>query len=115
MARGCAVSENSALTRPLIDALNQTGGLAMRCNSGKVRVKGGFMQLHKAGTADILFFPRFGGPVGYRQPCWIETKTGKTNKEQVEAQGEFKRQVEALGHRYIRATTIDEGLEALKL
>jgi hypothetical protein len=115
MGRGGArMSENKDLTRPLIDALNGTGGLAMRMNSGKVRVKGGFMQLHEKGTADILFFPRTKGFGGCEIPVWIETKSGHSNKEQIENQAAFREKVEALGHRYIRATTIDEGLAALR-
>jgi hypothetical protein len=111
------MSENRDLTRPLIDALNKTGGLAMRMNSGKVRVKGGFMQLHEKGTADILFFPRPRWTLDFaieRCPVWIETKSGHSNKEQIENQAAFREKVEALGHRYIRATTIDEGLAALQ-
>jgi hypothetical protein len=78
-------------------------------NSGKVRVRGGFMQLHDKGTGDILCFPQ-------GRPCWIETKAVKRDyhKEQYEAQNAFRERVEALGHRYIVARTIDEGLEALK-
>lgn len=125
------MSETSDLTRPIIDALNQTGGMAIRMNSGKIRSGSHFIQLHEKGTADILFFPRTSDKVGaqklgssgmewriawsvdFKQPCWIETKTGKSNKEQIENQAAFKEKVEALGHRYIRATTIDEGLKAL--
>jgi hypothetical protein len=120
--------EHADLTRPLINALNETGGLALRMNSGKVRVRGGFMQLHEKGTADILFFPRsrqesakptlrpLNWFIEHGQPIWIETKNVKKDyhKEQQKAQEEFRIKVEALGHRYIRAMTIDEGLAALK-
>ena len=110
------MSETQDLTRPLIDALNQTGGLALRMNSGKVPVKGGYLQLHDAGTADILFFRRLAGITLWMRPVWIETKVpkGTTKNKTLEAQAAFKERVLALGHRYIRATTIDEGLEALK-
>ena len=111
------MSETSELTRPLIDALNQTGGLALRMNSGKVRVKRGFMHLHDAGTADILFFPRPDSEVAFAEvPVWIETKNYRRepHKAQREAQDAFRKRVEALGHRYIHAVTIDEGLAALR-
>lgn len=113
------MSENSELTRPLIDALNQTGGLALRMNSGKVRVRNGFMQLHGAGTADILFFPKDASPFytdRAPQPVWIETKILKRDRHKAQREGQeaFKDRVEALGHRYIHATTIAEGLEALR-
>ena len=107
------MSETSDLTGPLIDALNQTGGLAIRMNSGVIRMRGRTIQLHKKGTADILFFPRCCHADLTRTPVWIETKTGKSNKEQVENQSAFKAQVEALGHRYIRVTSIQEGLDAI--
>lgn len=112
------MSENSDITRPLIDALNQTGGLALRMNSGKVRVKGGFMQLHEKGTADILFFPRnntgIEWDIDYMRPVWIETKAVKRegHKEQREAQDAFRHRVEALGHEYVYCRSVAEGLEA---
>jgi hypothetical protein len=101
--------------------LNQSGGMALRMNSGTAKRGKYWIMLHEPGTADILFFPRswmfsvFNGPRP-ECPVWIETKQpkGHTNPEQVEAQAQFKATVEALGHRYIRATTIDEGLEALR-
>ena len=112
------MSETSELTRPLIDELNKMGGLAMRMNSGKVRVKGGFMQLHGKGTADILFFPKESAPYYpdcIPPPVWIETKNYRrdSHKAQREAQEAFRARVEALGHRYIHAITIEEGLAAL--
>ena len=114
------MGETRELTRPLIEKLNQSGGLALRMNSGKVKVKGGYVQLHEEGTADILFFPRNPNPPlcrGWYQPVWpvwIETKTGRTKPERVKKQAEFRAKVEALGHRYILARTMDEGLEALR-
>jgi hypothetical protein len=84
-------------------------------NSGKIRAGKRWIILHEAGTADILFFPR---PLNYmteaaEPPVWIETKQpkGYTNPEQVEAQAAFKAKVEALGHRYIRVTSVKECLD----
>ena len=110
------MSETSEITGPLIKELNQTGGLAMRMNSG-IAMRGKFrIHLHEKGTADILFFPRPRNCPYLPNPVWIETKQpeGHTNPEQVKAQAEFRERVEALGHSYIRATTIEEGLEVLK-
>ena len=45
-----------------------------RANSGKVRVKGGFMQLHKKGTPDIIGFTTEGRFIG------IELKRPDTKK-----------------------------------
>ena len=111
------MSETSEITGPLIKALNQTGGWAERMNCGKVKRGKHYIMLHGEGTADILFFPRhchvrIAGLPG--TPVWIETKQpkGHTNPEQVEAQARFKAKVEELGHRYVRVTTVQEGLEA---
>ena len=122
LAQGEAVSETSSITSPLIKALNQTGGLAMRMPVGKVKVGRHWVQMHEEGTADILFFPRNPHPAGLAyysaslQPVWIETKDpkGSTSKERKAKQAEFRDQVEALGHRYIIAKSVDEALEALK-
>jgi len=107
------MSETKELTRPLIDALNQTGGMALRMNSGVIRLPGRTIKLHDKGTADILFFPRCCPPVKFaRTPTWIETKIGKYGQDL--DQRIFQLKVEALGHRYILVTSIDEGLEALR-
>ena len=103
------MSESSDLTSPLVKAIRQCGVMCERMNSGTVRVKGGYLQLHSAGTADILCFPR--GRV-----VWIETKTltGRTRKGTADDQAEFKRKVEALGHEYHRVTSVEAGLAAIK-
>jgi hypothetical protein len=109
------MSETSEITRPLIDALNQTGGMALRMNCGTIRLPGRTIKLHDKGTADILFFPRhchvrIAGLPG--TPVWIETKTGKNGQDA--DQRLFQLKVEALGHRYILATSVEQGLnEAL--
>jgi hypothetical protein len=104
------VSETSSLTGPLLKIYEQAGALAFRMQSGKIPMAGRWIHLCKEGTADILVFPRSGGV------CWVETKDpkGKTDKERREAQNRFRERVEAFGHSYLRVTTIDEGLEALR-
>jgi hypothetical protein len=89
--------------------IRQMGILCERMNSGKVKVRGGFVQLHSNGTADILAFPR--GRV-----VWIETKLAKghTQKERAEEQERFRQTVLALGHEHYRITSIDEGLKAIR-
>ena len=109
------MSETSEITRPLIDALNVTGGMAMRMNSGTLRLPGRTIKMHDKGTADILFFPRnchvrIAGLPG--TPVWIETKIGKNGQDADQLL--FQRKVEALGHRYILASSVEQGLnEAL--
>ena len=105
------MSETKDLTTPLIKALNQTGGWAERMNSGTIRLKGRTIKLHDKGTADILFFPRLRLEC-YARPVWIETKIGKHGQDA--DQSLFQLRVETLGHRYILARTMDEGLGALR-
>ena len=102
------MSETRELTGPLVRMLKQMGIIAFRMQSGQVRVRGAWMHLCPEGTADILCFPR--GPV-----TWIETKLpkGSTAKSRKETQAAFRESVEAIGHRYILATSIDEVLKAL--
>ena len=113
------MGETHELTRPLIEKLNQSGGLALRMNSGKVKVKGGYVSLRRRycrysllpAQSDTTLCRGWYQPVW---PVWIETKTGRTKPERVKKQAEFRAKVEALGHRYILARTMDEGLEALR-
>jgi hypothetical protein len=110
------MSETSEITGPLIKNLNQTGGYAIRMQVGMAKIGKHYIHMHEEGTADILFFPRLTCNQRARTPVWIETKhpKGTTHKERAIKQAEFRARVEALGHRYILATTVDEGLEALR-
>ena len=103
------MSETRNITTPIIKALEQMGWLVFRMNSGKLRVRGGYVHMAKKGTADILCFGDDGIAV------WIETKdpAGATAKEQRDAQSEFKGEVMALGHKYICATCLDDVLAFL--
>ena len=106
------MSETSEITRPLIDALNVTGGMAMRMNSGTLRLPGRTIKMHDKGTADIQFFPRPNPLNGVVKVIWLETKVGKYG--QTADQRLFQLKVEALGHRYILASSVEQGLnEAL--
>ena len=102
------MSESSEITGPLIKMIRKMGIFCERMNSGKVKVRGGWMQLHSPGTADILAFPQ--GRV-----VWLETKDplGHTNQEQKESQENFRYKVTELGHEYYRVTSIDEALGVL--
>ena len=55
-----------------------------RANSGKVKVKGGFMQLHPKGTPDIIGFSIEGQFIG------IELKRPETKTKLKEEQEEFQ-------------------------
>lgn len=100
------MSETSEITGPLIKMLKEAGVIAIRMQSGKVKVRGGWMMLAPAGTADILCFPR-------KKPVtWIECKILKGELRL--KQEEFRERMTALGHVYVVARTIDEGLRAIQ-
>jgi hypothetical protein len=103
------MSETTELTGPLVKMIRETGTFVLRLNSGKVKVRGGWMQLCPEGTADIVCFPK-GAPV------WLETKAVKRDghKAQREAQDAFRERVEQLGHKYVLVRTIEEGINALQ-
>ena len=103
------MSETSSLTGPLLKMYKQAGVLAFRMPVGKIQKGKYWIQLCDEGTADILAFP-------YGYTVWVETKDpdGTTAKHRIESQNRFRERVEALGHRYLRVTTIDEGLEVLQ-
>lgn len=103
------MSETSELTGPILKAMKQAGYLAIRMQSGRVKVRGGWMNLAPPGTADIVIFRP------YKEPVWAETKTakGRTNPEQIKAQGEFRDRVAALGHIYVKAMCLDDVLAVL--
>jgi len=97
------------LKAAVVTVLNQLGYLWFRMQSGRVRVKRGWLHLHKEGTGDILVFPP--GRV-----CWLELKVKgqKTAKERVEAQAAFGKQVTAIGHEYRICETVAEVIAYLK-
>jgi len=103
------VSETSGVTKPIREALEEAGYFVMRLNSGVAKVAGRRIRLCPKGTADLLLCPP------HKLPVWIETKTekGRTNPEQIKAQADFAYKVEALGHRYVRATSLDDVLGVL--
>lgn len=79
--------------------------LAFRNNSGAMKLENRFVRFGVPGMADIVAYP-------YAAVVWIECKssTGK----QSELQRSFQRQVEAVGHGYVLARSVDDVEEALK-
>lgn len=86
------------------DYLKKIAGraLVLRLNSGRVKVRGGFMHLCPEGTADYL--------VCDPQPHWIELKApGQTTlKARAEKQAEFAAKVQALGHRHAVCKSVED-------
>lgn len=81
------------------DLLTSLGIFYMRLQSGMVKVRGAWMHLCPTGTADLILF--FGERV-----AWIEMKQlkGKLRASQVE----FQAKVEAAGHPYLVARSVDD-------
>lgn len=93
------MAEESNIQRDGIKTLENTPGLiVLRLNSGKVPVRGGWMQLCPAGTPDIVVFSQ-NGRVG-----WAETKRPKGKNHEAgyrsDEQIEFERRVRNFGHLY---------------
>lgn len=89
------------------DFLTVYGMFWMRLQSGKVKVRNGWMQLCPTGTADLVVFPKNGFGVG-----WIELKQLKGTQQQ--SQVDFQAKAEAAGHPYLVARSVDEVEQWLK-
>ena len=100
------MSERKNITTPILKACIQLGIFAMRVNSGKVKVRGGWVQLAPAGTADIAIYPRD------QRPVWVETKIkdGELSDEQCA----FADRVADLGHSYWTIQSLEEILPLLE-
>ncbi len=64
------MSSESAIQRAILDALLVAGAFAFRVQAGKVKCRGGWMQLAPPGTPDIyVLVPPHGNTL------WLEVKT----------------------------------------
>jgi hypothetical protein len=87
------------------DFLKKTGRFFIRMQSGRVKVRGGFMYLCPEGTGDILTFDDDGRCV------WLEVKQLKG--KQREAQENFERRVSEMGHRYCVVRSVEDAVRAV--
>lgn len=104
------MSETADITKPILEALQQMGWMAIRLNSGVAKKGKYFIKLCPAGTPDIIAF-KHGEPT-----LWVETKAERDLKrkgETAQKQGEFRERVLAMNHRHVRATCLDDVLAAL--
>jgi hypothetical protein len=90
----------------VLDYLKAAGIFHMRMQSGRAKVRGGWMHVCPAGTADILAFDENGGVV------WIELK--RLKGEQREKQVEFQAKVTAIGHKYVVVRSVEDVAAAFK-
>jgi hypothetical protein len=102
------MTPEGAVKAEVQDFLKRSGRFFLRLNSGRVKVKRGFIHLCPEGTADFL--------VCCPDPRWIELKAEgqRTKKERAEKQQEFAEMVQAMGHRHLQATNVEQVMEFLK-
>ena len=91
---------------PIKKTLEHLGHIVTRIHSGKVKVRGGWMQLADPGTPDHHVM----SPNGVS--TWLETKTpiGKLN----EAQVAWHERAKKLGHRVMVVRSPEEALAAVR-
>ncbi len=81
--------------------------MVLRVNSGKVKVRGGFMQLAPDGTADLLIFVE-----PFARVCALEVKDAKGTQR--DSQVAWAAQLRAKGGHYAVVRNLDEALAAVK-
>lgn len=91
---------------PIKKTLERFGHLVTRVHSGKVKVRGGWMQLADPGTPDHHVVASFG------VSGWLETKTpvGKLS----EAQKRWHARARSLGQRVNVVRSVEEAIAAIK-
>jgi hypothetical protein len=106
---GSHLTPEGKVKAEVIEFLKNSGLLWFRMQSGKVAVKRGFLHLAPIGTADMLVFKG-------TEAIWIELKAPgqRTKKEREEKQQEFADMVLGMGHKHIKATSLDEVIEFVK-
>jgi hypothetical protein len=110
------VSEASDVVAPTLALLQGTFAHvveAWRCNSGKVKVRGGWMQLAPKGTADVLGYFRAGGRMfGVEGKC--SHRDGCPCESCADQRAWGERLVKA-GGVYVRARSLDDVVKGLGL
>ncbi len=82
------MSGEANIQRAILDALGSIGAFAMRAQSGKVKVRGGWMQLAPAGTPDIFVLVP---PTGHSLWLEVKTATGEERESQLTWAGQARR------------------------
>jgi len=98
------MTPESKLKLEVTSFLKASGEFYLRLNSGKVKVRGGYMQLCPTGTPDFVVFRK--GSVN-----WIELKV---DWKSTEPQMMFVDTADAYGHRHAICKTLDQVREFLK-
>ena len=93
------------IKKEITDYLRNRGYTVHRMNSGKAKVKGGYLELCEKGTPDILVLGKD------KYILWIETKKpgGNPTEEQLEKIAYYK----TLGHSTLIAESIENVIQYL--
>lgn len=95
----------AAIQREIMQAARAMGHKAFRMNAGKVRVKGGFMELAEDGTPDLLIIMSRG------RSLWVEVK--KPGEEPAVVQRLRHRELRNMGHAVTVARSVEEFIKAV--
>lgn len=95
------------LSASIRSALTRMGVWCMRIQSGRVRTRGGFVQLAEAGTPDILLV----GPASVAG-SWLEVKTEKGRLET--SQPIWHERARKMGIRVATVRTISEAVTVVR-
>lgn len=96
----------SAIQRDIVTAGRAMGAKVYRLNAGKVRVKGGFMELAEDGTPDLLtVWPR-------GRLLFVEVKRPKEQPTVI--QKLRHRELRNMGHAVCTAHSVEEFIEAMR-
>lgn len=101
------MTEEGDIKRAILDALLVAGAFAFRAQAGKVKVRGGYMNLCPPGTPDILVIVP---PTGLLLGLEVKSATG----EERESQLAWAAKVRALGGAVETVRTPAEALDAYR-
>jgi hypothetical protein len=98
----------SQVLRSILDYLAARHILAFRMNTGAIKLEKRFVRFGAPGMADILAFPVWHdcGKARMGSVLWIEVKAEKGTQSAFQLS--FQTQVEAAGHVYILARSIED-------
>lgn len=97
----------STIQRAILDALLAAGAFAFRAQAGKVKVRGGYMNLCPPGTPDILVVVP---PAGLLLGLECKALTGELRESQIA----WRSKAQALGAKVETVRSVEEALDAYK-
>lgn len=95
----------TALSRSIASAVESLGFIVVRLQSGKARVRGGWMQGNASGTPDR------GALISRGRICWLEVKDETDERP---SQKEWRERVARLGHEVAIVRTVGDAVAAVR-